>query len=86
MRAFFFKTGGHLFARRAVDALVGDTAFPMTQEAVFLGQGPEAPPLECIGPKVGHSPLYFTFGENRALQIVEVSAQEFSLSHTLSIL
>jgi hypothetical protein len=26
------------------------------------------------------------FGENRALQIVEVSAQEFSLSHTLSIL
>ena len=27
-----------------------------------------------------------TFGENYALQIVEVSAQEFSLSHTLSIL
>jgi hypothetical protein len=26
------------------------------------------------------------FGENYALQIVEVSAQEFSLSHTLSIL
>jgi hypothetical protein len=25
---FFFKTGHDLFARRAMDALVGDTAFP----------------------------------------------------------
>src|SRR5271166_5317885 len=49
VRAFFFKTGGHLLARRAVDALVGDTAFPMTQEEVFLGKGLESPPLECIG-------------------------------------
>ena len=62
MRALFFKTGGHLFARGAVDALVGDTAFPMTQEEVFLGEGLEAPPLECIGPHVGYSPLYFPFG------------------------
>ncbi len=29
VRAFFFKTGGDLFARRAMDALVGDAAFPM---------------------------------------------------------
>ena len=61
MWTFFFETGGHLLARRAVDALVGDTAFPMTQEEVFFSQGLEAPPLECIGPNVGHSPLYFPF-------------------------
>src|SRR5580700_6836083 len=33
----------------------------MTQEEVFLGEGLEAPPLECIGPNVGHAPLYFPF-------------------------
>ena len=32
------------------------------------------------------SGFHAPFGEKRALQIVEVSAQEFSLSHTLSIL
>ena len=29
VRAFLCKTGGHLLARRAVDALVGDAAFPI---------------------------------------------------------
>ena len=33
-----------------------------------------------------HAALHRAFGENYALQMVEVSAQEFSLSHTLSIL
>ena len=86
VRAFLFKAGGHLLARRAMDARVGNAAFPVTKEEVFLGQGLEATALERVGANVSYSPLHFTFGENRALQIVEVSAQEFSLSHTLSIL
>src|SRR4029077_12660215 len=60
-RPLLFKTGSHLLARRAMDALVGDTAFPITKEEVFLGQGLEAPALESIVPKVGHSPLHLTF-------------------------
>ena len=49
VRAFLFKAGSHLFARRAMDARVGDAAFPVTKEEVFLGQGLEATALERIG-------------------------------------
>jgi hypothetical protein len=34
VRAFLFKTGGHLLTGRAMDALVGHAAFPMGKEAV----------------------------------------------------
>jgi hypothetical protein len=61
VRAFLFKTGSHLFARRAMDAPVGDAAFPVTKKEVLLGQGLEATPLERVGPNVGHSPLDLTF-------------------------
>ena len=35
--AFLAKTGSHLFARRAMDAPVGDAAFPVTKKEVLLG-------------------------------------------------
>ena len=50
-----------------MDALVGDTAFPITKKVVLLGQGSEAPALESVFPKVGHSPFDFTFGMDREL-------------------
>jgi hypothetical protein len=51
VRPLLFKTGRYLLARRAMDALVGDTAFPITKKEVFLGKGLEAPALESIVPK-----------------------------------
>ena len=84
--AFLFKAGRHLFACRAMDTLVGDTTFPVTKKEIFFTQRLEASSLQRVGAHVSDPALYFTFGENCALQIVEVSAQEFSLSHTLSIL
>jgi hypothetical protein len=57
VRAFLFKTGSHLFARRAMDARVGDAAFPVTEKEVLLGEGLEATTLERIGPNVSYSPF-----------------------------
>ena len=62
VRPLLFKTGSYLLACRAVDALVGNTAFPIIKKVVFLGQGSEAPTLESIFPKVSHSPFHLTFG------------------------
>jgi hypothetical protein len=56
VRAFLFKAGRHLFARRAMDARVGDAAFPVAKEEVFLVQGLEATAHECIGANVSDSP------------------------------
>jgi hypothetical protein len=36
VRTFLLKTGHDLFARRAMDTLVGDTAFPVTKKEVFF--------------------------------------------------
>ena len=58
----------------------------MTKKEVLFTQRLEAPSLQSVGAHVSDPALHFAFGENYALQIVEVSAQEFSLSHTLSIL
>ena len=68
--AFLFKAGRHLFARRAMDARVGNAAFPVTKKEVFLGQGLEATALERIGANVSDSPLHLTFGMGRELHLM----------------
>src|SRR5580704_11716719 len=59
--AFLFKTSGHLFACRAMDAFVGDTAFPIAKKEVFLGQGLEAPAFERVGSHVTDTAFHLTF-------------------------
>ena len=69
--------------RLAVNPNVGDRVQPLTRGGI-----------ECIQAMRQYQSVeeiflyvpYTGFDENYALQIVEVSAQEFSLSHTLSIL
>src|SRR5258707_15523112 len=61
MGAFLFKTGSHLFARCAVDALVSDAALPMLQAEVFFSCRAQAPAFERVVTQVGNSPFYFTF-------------------------
>ena len=46
VRTFFFEKGYDLFARGAVDVLVGDMTFPVRQKAVFFTQRPESPSLQ----------------------------------------
>ena len=36
--AFFFKEAQNLFARRAVDTLIGDLSFPLLEKEVFFTQ------------------------------------------------
>ncbi len=58
VRTFLFKARAHLFARGAMDALVGDADFPLCQEEIFLRQGLEPPAFERIAAHVGNSPLH----------------------------
>ena len=44
-----------------MDALVGDTAFPVTKKEVFFTQRLEAPSLQSIGAHVTDPALHFTF-------------------------
>jgi hypothetical protein len=46
----FASLGGHLLARRTVDALVSDAVFPIAKKEIFLCKGLEAPPFERVGP------------------------------------
>ena len=55
------KTGHDLFAGRAMDTLVGDTAFPVTKKEVFFTQRLEASSLQSIGAHVSDPALHFTF-------------------------
>jgi len=55
------KTGHDLFTRRAMDTLVGDTAFPVTKKEVFFTQRLEAPSLQSVGAHVSDPALHFTF-------------------------
>jgi hypothetical protein len=57
VRAFLFKAGRHLFARRAMDARVGDAAFPVLRKRFSSARGLEATALERIGANVSDSPL-----------------------------
>ena len=60
MRTFLLKTGHDLFTRRAMDTLVGDTAFPVTKKEVFFTQRLEAPvPSERWSAHMRHrAPLF----------------------------
>jgi hypothetical protein len=61
VRPFLLKTSHDLFARRAMDTLVGDTAFPVTKKEVFFTQRLEAPSLQSVGAHVSDPALHFTF-------------------------
>ena len=58
---FLLKTGHDLFAGRAMDPLVGDTAFPVTKKEVFFTQRLEASSLQSIGAHVSDPALHFPF-------------------------
>ena len=76
-----------LFVRLAVNPNVGDRVQPLTRGGIECIQAMrQYQSVEEILFYVPDTGFDAAFGENYALQIVEVSAQEFSLSHTLSIL
>ena len=66
---------------------VGDRVHPLARGAIeYIQAVRQFQAVEEIFLYIPDTGFDAAFGENRALQIVEVSAQEFLLSHTLSIL
>ena len=87
MRLFQCEEFARLFVRFPVNADIGNRNHPVARSSVECIQaGRQLQAVEEIFLNVPDTGLHTAFCENRALQIVEVSAQEFSLSHTLSIL
>ena len=75
------------FVRLAVNPNVGDRVQPLTRGGIeYIQAMRQYQSVEEIFLYVPDTGFHAPFGENCALQIVEVFAQEFSLSHTLSIL
>jgi hypothetical protein len=56
-----FETGCDLFARRAMNALVGNLAFPMFEKKVFFSKRFEASPFECVTSHVSYTTFYLAF-------------------------
>ena len=87
MRLFQCEEFARLFVRFPVNADIGNRIHPVAGRSVQCVQaGRQLQAVEEILLYVPDTGFHTAFGENRALQIVEVSAQEFSLSHTLFIL
>ena len=87
MRFFQCEEFDRLFVRFPVNADIGNPIHPVACSSVQCVQaGRQLQAVEEIFLYVPDTGFHTAFGENCALQIVEVSAQEFSLSHTLSIL
>ena len=73
--------------RLAMNPNIGDRVHPLARGGIeYLQAMRQCQSVEEIFLYVPDTGFDAAFGENSALQIVEVSAQEFSLSHTLSIL
>ena len=69
-----------------MDSDISNLLHPAARLGIECFQGADLQTIEEVPLDVSDRVLDAPFGENCALQIVEVSAQEFSLSHTLSIL
>src|SRR6478752_4805729 len=61
VRPFLLKTGHHLFTRRAMDTLVGDTAFPVIKKEVLFTQRLKASSFQSVGAHVSDPALHFAF-------------------------
>ena len=87
MRLFQCEEFDRLFVCFPVNADIGNRIHPVACRSVQCVQaGRQLQAVEEIFLYVRDTGFHTAFGENCALQIVGVSAQEFSLSHTLSIL
>jgi len=83
---FLFECVAGSFARLAMDSDISNLLHPAARLGIECFQAADLQTIEEVLLDVSDRVLDAPFGENCALQIVEVSAQEFSLSHTLSIL
>ena len=83
---FLFEGVAGALARLAMEPHVSDLLHPAARLGVECFQGTDFQTTQEVLLDVADGVLHAPFGEKHALQIVEVSAQEFSLSHTLSIL